>query len=100
MQYFVVRHIDTGHILPRLKRPSHWDPETLIEGPPRLFATRGAAIIWCKIWARGVGYRADFTPDNAHLYRAGADIAYSKDEKRKITDLEIVPVTFNYGDPV
>lgn len=97
MQYFVVRHIDTGHALPAGIRGSLWDPEDEPTGLPRLFRSSRAARNFINAWARGKGFR-QYPFDYRGRY-IGGPVTYQPTTRDKQT-LEIVPVSLTYGDPL
>lgn len=117
---YVVRHKSTGVILKDLKGASHWDPEGLTVAPearaeytanqradtrpPRLFISKRAADNFMTSWARGAarmvsnetyrgagGYMTDEAP---------YDLVVEPVPGRARDQLEILPVTLTFGEPL
>lgn len=100
MNFFTVRHVDTGHLLPPNKRSSKWDFTQPAPHFPRLFKTKRAAQVWIRTWVRGTASRSvDYPPFKQGLYY-GAIVQYEPIPGRHTSHLEIVPVTLSFGDPL
>lgn len=93
---FVVRHKHTQRFLPTMKGASWWEGEE--EGPPRLFVSKRAAQNFVIMWAKG---RA--AVERSYSGEWGLDEVIGlkfEDRNRKRTDLEIIPVTLTFGEPL
>lgn len=107
---FAIRHKPTGFYLttPYAKGGSHWEPSdpAYVDQSevyaPRLFHTARAARCFRSAWAKGRWFkeRGGSTDPWSGTYEYEENIFIEPVPSRKKEDLEIIPVTIQYGEPV
>lgn len=101
MTYFVVRHKQTGNILPNRAGSTFWDPQLAEPGLPRLFKSKAAARIWIQTWAKGTVRKVmDSEWNFGSPYEYVARLEYDPVDGRSRDLMEIVPTTLVYGEPL
>lgn len=96
---YAIRHKETGNYLSQYwKGGSYWNGENDGKEAHRIFTLR-AAKSFVSQWAMGE-HKQTYEEYDTLEGRDGRSYHFIKDVGRKRTDLEIIPITISYGEPV
>lgn len=107
MTHYIVRHKDTGKVLPQLPgrgysgwHPVHADPNQVWEDAltPRLFGTERGAHKFIEQWAKGIAYAHTEQDDYSGGTVKTGYVEYETVTGRTRDQLEVVPVELQYGE--
>ena len=94
---FIVKNMKTGKYLPPLKSMRSATTQELSD-IPRVFTSRGAAILSARWWAAGqAGWSYEYGVESGFL--EGSELVSTPVKGRRLSDLRIIPVRLNQGKP-